>query len=84
MYETRSGVVFNINIVGALSLSLSLTLSLHRSISPSLSPPGYDYDLDEWYDDSDEEEVRAHLRRVAKQPPLKLDTSSEVTAVHAH
>ncbi|KAK6318136.1 hypothetical protein J4Q44_G00114270 [Coregonus suidteri] len=38
---------------------------------------GYYYDLDESYDESDEEEVRAHLRRVAEQPPLKLDTSSE-------
>ncbi|XP_066438757.1 genetic suppressor element 1 isoform X3 [Eleutherodactylus coqui] len=38
---------------------------------------GYYYDLDDSYDESDEEEVRAHLRRVAEQPPLKLDTSSE-------
>ncbi|PIO27675.1 hypothetical protein AB205_0149710, partial [Aquarana catesbeiana] len=37
----------------------------------------YYYDLDDSYDESDEEEVRAHLRRVAEQPPLKLDTSSE-------
>lgn len=41
-------------------------------------PPGYYYDLDDSYDESDEEEVRAHLRCVAEQPPLKLDTSSEV------
>lgn len=40
--------------------------------------PGYYYDLDDSCDDSDEEEVRAHLRCVAEQPPLKLDTSSEV------
>lgn len=40
--------------------------------------PGYYYDLDESYDESDEEEVKAHLRRVTEQPPLKLDTSSEV------
>ncbi|KAF3854695.1 hypothetical protein F7725_022750 [Dissostichus mawsoni] len=33
---------------------------------------------DESYDESDEEEVKAHLRRVTKQPPLKLDASSEV------
>lgn len=49
--------------------------------SPSgLSFPGagYYYDLDDSYDESDEEEVRAHLRCVAEQPPLKLDTSSEV------
>lgn len=39
---------------------------------------GYYYDLDESYDESDEEEVKAHLRRVMEQPPLKLDTSSEV------
>ncbi|XP_073410996.1 genetic suppressor element 1 isoform X2 [Dendrobates tinctorius] len=38
---------------------------------------GYYYDLDDSYDESDEEEVKAHLRRVAEQPPLKLDTSSE-------
>ncbi|RLV84381.1 hypothetical protein DV515_00016285 [Chloebia gouldiae] len=38
---------------------------------------GYYYDLDDSCDDSDEEEVRAHLRCVAEQPPLKLDTSSE-------
>ncbi|XP_030366935.1 genetic suppressor element 1-like [Strigops habroptila] len=38
---------------------------------------GYYYDLDNSCDDSDEEEVRAHLRCVAEQPPLKLDTSSE-------
>ncbi|XP_034540837.1 genetic suppressor element 1-like [Notolabrus celidotus] len=38
---------------------------------------GYYYDLDESYDDSDEEEVKAHLRRVTEQPPLKLDTSSQ-------
>lgn len=39
---------------------------------------GYYYDLDDSYDESDEEEVRAHLRCVAEQPPLKLDTSTEV------
>ncbi|KAM4017561.1 genetic suppressor element 1 isoform 2-T2 [Anomaloglossus baeobatrachus] len=38
---------------------------------------GYYYDIDDSYDESDEEEVRAHLRRVSEQPPLKLDTSSE-------
>lgn len=50
------------------------------SLSPS---PGYYYDLDDSCDDSDEEEVRAHLRCVAEQPPLKLDTSSEVWAQHS-
>lgn len=40
--------------------------------------PGYYYELDDSYDESDEEEVRAHLRRVAEQPPLKLDDSAEV------
>ncbi|KTG06872.1 hypothetical protein cypCar_00042575 [Cyprinus carpio] len=40
---------------------------------------GYYYELDDSYDESDEEEVRAHLRRVAQQPPLKLDASSEKT-----
>ncbi|XP_055078425.1 genetic suppressor element 1-like isoform X1 [Periophthalmus magnuspinnatus] len=38
---------------------------------------GYYYDVDESYDESDEEEVKAHLRRVTEQPPLKLETSSE-------
>ncbi|KAK7117861.1 hypothetical protein R3I94_023170 [Phoxinus phoxinus] len=40
---------------------------------------GYYYELYDSYDESDEEEVRAHLRRVAQQPPLKLDTSTEKT-----
>lgn len=48
----------------------------------SLLSPGYYYDLDESYDESDEEEVKAHLRRVTEQPPLKLDTSSEVHEHH--
>lgn len=43
-----------------------------------LSASGYYYELDDSYDESDEEEVRAHLRRVAEQPPLKLDDSTEV------
>ncbi|XP_030621139.1 genetic suppressor element 1-like [Chanos chanos] len=38
---------------------------------------GHYYELDESFDESDEEEVRAHLRRVARQPPLKLDESAE-------
>lgn len=45
---------------------------------------GYYYELDDSYDESDEEEVRAHLRRVAQQPPLKLDDSTEVRAVYSH
>lgn len=52
---------------------------------------GYYYELDDSYDESDEEEVRAHLRRVAEQPPLKLDDSTEVMqcctlqkALHTH
>lgn len=44
----------------------------------SLLAAGYFYELDDSYDESDEEEVRAHLRRVAEQPPLKLDDSTEV------
>lgn len=44
----------------------------------SVSAAGYYYDLDDSYDESDEEEVKAHLRRVAEQPPLKLDDSTEV------
>lgn len=50
---------------------------LPAQLSRSVPPPGYYYDLDDSYDESDEEEVRAHLRCVAEQPPLKLDTSSE-------
>ncbi|KAM6961418.1 genetic suppressor element 1-like [Aplochiton taeniatus] len=37
---------------------------------------GYFYSVDDSYDESDEEEVKAHLKRVTEQPPLKLDTSS--------
>ena len=37
--------------------------------------------MEESYDESDEEEVKAHLKRVTQQPPLKLDASSEV---HTH
>uniref|UniRef100_A0A672S1G4 Genetic suppressor element 1-like n=1 Tax=Sinocyclocheilus grahami TaxID=75366 RepID=A0A672S1G4_SINGR len=40
---------------------------------------GYYYELDDSYDESDEEEVRTHLRRVTQQPPLKLDASTEKT-----
>lgn len=49
-----------------------------------LSASGYYYELDDSYDESDEEEVRAHLRRVAEQPPLKLDDSTEVRHLPAH
>uniref|UniRef100_A0A087YHQ3 Gse1 coiled-coil protein n=1 Tax=Poecilia formosa TaxID=48698 RepID=A0A087YHQ3_POEFO len=57
-------------------------LQQHRRLLSKLDQPvlllsGYYYDLDESYDESDEEEVKAHLRRVTEQPPLKLDTSSE-------
>lgn len=52
---------------------------LPAQLNRSVPPPGYYYDLDDSYDESDEEEVRAHLRCVAEQPPLKLDTSSEVS-----
>lgn len=45
---------------------------------------GYYYELDDSYDESDEEEVRAHLRRVAEQPPLKLDESTEVKHLPTH
>lgn len=44
----------------------------------SVFAAGYYYELDDSYDESDEEEVRAHLRRVSEQPPLKLDDSTEV------
>lgn len=50
----------------------------------SVSPAGYYYDLDDSYDESDEDEVRAHLRRVAEQPPLKLDDSTEVKHLSTH
>lgn len=49
-----------------------------RVLMHVLSCVGYYYELDDSYDESDEEEVRAHLRRVAEQPPLKLDDSTEV------
>lgn len=59
--------------------------------SCGLPRAGYYYELDDSYDESDEEEVRAHLRRVAEQPPLKLDDSTEVMqccvlqkALHTH
>ncbi|XP_019912130.3 genetic suppressor element 1 [Esox lucius] len=52
-------------------------LDLEESRRREAREEGYYYDLDDSYDESDEEEVRAHLRRVAQQPPLKLDTSSE-------
>ncbi|XP_056455526.1 genetic suppressor element 1-like [Gadus chalcogrammus] len=38
---------------------------------------GFYYEVEESYDESDEEEVKAHLKRVTQQPPLKLDASSE-------
>lgn len=52
----------------------------------SLCAAGYYYELDDSYDESDEEEVRAHLRRVAEQPPLKLEDSTEVKhlPIHTH
>lgn len=54
------------------------------SVVTSLFATGYYYELDDSYDESDEEEVRAHLRRVAEQPPLKLDNSTEVKHLPAH
>lgn len=54
------------------------------SVVTSLFATGYYYELDDSYDESDEEEVRAHLRRVAEQPPLKLDDSSEVKHLPAY
>lgn len=57
-----------------------LTASLFHTADDNsdLVAIGYYYELDDSYDESDEEEVRAHLRRVAEQPPLKLDDSTEV------
>ena len=55
-----------------------IKISLKDHFCLALLLPGYYYDLDDSYDESDEEEVKAHLRRVTEQPPLKLDTSSEV------
>lgn len=54
------------------------------SLVTCLFAAGYYYELDDSYDESDEEEVRAHLRRVAEQPPLKLDDSTEVTHLLTH
>lgn len=60
------------------SVACWLLKLMSDDIFPILLSPGYYYDLDESYDESDEEQVKAHLRRVTEQPPLKLDTSSEV------
>lgn len=84
---------------GQVVLTRSLTSSCYRvavilithwavlkgvpSDSGVLSCAGYYYELDDSYDESDEEEVRAHLRRVAEQPPLKLDDSTEVMQCNA-
>lgn len=80
----RSGRQKRVDYSEWLLVPLTLThrpvISSRRKII-SLLLPGYYYDLDESYDESDEEEVKAHLRRVTEQPPLKLDTSCEV---HEH
>ncbi|XP_072136030.1 genetic suppressor element 1 [Mobula birostris] len=52
-------------------------LDLEEKRRKEAKEKGYYYDFDDSYDESDEEEVRAHLRRVSEQPPLKLDDSSE-------
>ncbi|XP_067905211.1 genetic suppressor element 1 isoform X3 [Heterodontus francisci] len=52
-------------------------LDLEEKKRKEAKEKGYYYDFDDSYDESDEEEVRAHLRRVAGKPPLKLDDSSE-------
>ncbi|XP_051884443.1 genetic suppressor element 1 isoform X2 [Pristis pectinata] len=52
-------------------------LDLEEKKRKEAKEKGYYYDFDDSYDESDEEEVRAHLRRVSEQPPLKLDDSSE-------
>ncbi|XP_078066705.1 genetic suppressor element 1 isoform X2 [Mustelus asterias] len=52
-------------------------LDLEEKKRKEAKEKGYYYDFDDSYDESDEEEVRAHLWRVAEQPPLKLDDSSE-------
>lgn len=54
------------------------------SVVTSVLAAGYYYELDDSYDESDEEEVRAHLRRVSEQPPLKLDDSTEVKHLLTH
>ena len=56
---------------------------LKDNFSLALLSPGYYYDLEESYDESDEEEVKSHLRRVTEQPPLKLEASSEVHKHHS-
>ncbi|XP_046889504.1 genetic suppressor element 1 [Hypomesus transpacificus] len=53
------------------------TMDLRERRKREASEGGYYYDLDYSCDESDEEDVKAHLRRVSEQPPLKLDTSSE-------
>lgn len=64
-------------------MSSERLLLQRRGLQCPLCPLGYYYDLDDSYDESDEEEVRAHFRRVAEQPPLKLDDSSEVKKLRA-
>lgn len=63
---------------------LATPLCRNIDLNADLVVTGYFYELDDSYDESDEEEVRAHLRRVAEQPPLKLDDSTEVHVTHAH
>lgn len=63
---------------------LTAPLFVGIDINGDLVATGYYYEVDDSYDESDEEEVRAHLRRVAEQPPLKLDDSTEVQAPHTH
>ncbi|XP_067090229.1 genetic suppressor element 1-like [Osmerus mordax] len=53
------------------------TMDLRERRKREASEGGYYYDLDYSCDESDEEDVKAHLKRVSEQPPLKLDTSSE-------
>ncbi|XP_009296319.1 genetic suppressor element 1 isoform X2 [Danio rerio] len=67
-------------VMGVGQRRLVSKLDLEEKKRREAREKGYYYDLDDSYDESDEEEVRAHLRRVAQQPPLKLDTSTEKTA----
>lgn len=62
-------------------------LTMFRYIWFLMCVSGFYYELDDSYDESDEEEVRTHLRKVTEQPPLKLDQSQEVAypvSFHSH
>ncbi|KAJ3593907.1 hypothetical protein NHX12_006240 [Muraenolepis orangiensis] len=66
-----------LSLTGLSSSGPDTTLIYDEVLQQNRRPVSYYYELDDSYDESDEEEVRGHLRRVSEQPPLKLDDSSE-------